>query len=140
MRLAKGDPSGELRPSLRIYHKALKMHQRSGYHSHLYFDDKSEALAASIYSEARQLDWVVEVGRFHPRPIGPHPCRQFQIRVTLDKLEEITAWFEARRNGLSVLIHPEIEDDYLAHTDLATWLGRPWPLKLAGLKGHPDSL
>jgi aromatic ring-cleaving dioxygenase len=36
----------------------------------------------------------------------------------------------------SVLIHPNTSDAYKDHTELATWMGKPWPLHTDMLKGH----
>ena len=45
-------------------------------------------------------------------------------------VQEFVAWLEDARNGLDVFIHPLIEDDYVAHTAMARWLGTPHTLLL----------
>ncbi len=41
----------------------------------------------------------------------------------------------AERMCISVLIHPNTGDAYRDHTELATWMGTPYPLYAGMLKG-----
>ena len=107
------------------------------YHVHVYFDDATEAEADTVYQAAADRPEVSKLGRFHPKPIGPHPCRQFQMLVNEADLESLVSWVDENRRGLDVLIHPEIENDYVAHTTEARWLGHARTLKLDGLSGAP---
>ena len=116
----------------------LKPDTPESYHVHLYFDDSTEGIAARLYELAGAYSIVTELGRFHPKAVGPHPCRQFQMKTKSEDLEELVAWIDARRSGLDVLIHPEIANDYVAHTDLARWLGRRRHLNLECLSGSPE--
>ena len=100
------------------------------YHVHIYFEDDTESDARSIYEVAQTQTDIESVGRFHPSPIGPHPVRQFQLLVRTEHLDRIETWLRHVRGNLDVLIHPEIDDDLLAHTELARWLGRPHELRL----------
>ena len=36
----------------------------------------------------------------------------------------------------SVLIHPNTGDQYKDHTELMSWIGKPWPLNVEILKKH----
>ena len=100
------------------------------YHLHIYFEDQTESKALMIYEQVQTLPHVESVGRFHPKPIGPHPVRQFQLLVRTEHLDSVETWLRQARGDLDVLIHPEIDDDLLAHTKLARWLGRPHELRL----------
>ena len=100
------------------------------YHLHVYFDDARANHAWLIRTQASEHPKVASVGRFHTAPVGPHPVRQFQLLVSATNLGAVTQWLESVRGDLDVLIHPEIDDDLLAHTDLAQWLGEPHALKL----------
>ena len=100
------------------------------YHLHVYFSDAQADAAKKIRAQAAEHPEVASVGRFHEKPVGPHPVRQFQILVSSANLAVVTQWLETVRGELDVLIHPEIDDDLLAHTDLAQWLGAPHRLKL----------
>jgi aromatic ring-cleaving dioxygenase len=101
-----------------------------GYHVHVYFDDSTEAQALELRSKIERHPANDGLGRFHPAPIGPHPCRQFQVLVSDVHLESFISWLDGERDGLTVFFHPDIDDDMLAHTDLARWLGEPHVLRL----------
>ena len=100
------------------------------YHLHLYFDDETAEFARMIWTRAKEQGSIESVGRFHDKPVGPHPQRQFQLRVRATELSQVEDWLDLARGSLDVLIHPEVEDDLLAHTVLARWLGRPHALHL----------
>ena len=100
------------------------------YHVHVYFDDDTADLAWGLRESIETHPANQGLGRFHTAPVGPHPTRQFQIYVERDELEGFLSWLDERRQGLNVLIHPDIDDDLLAHTELARWLGDPQPLLL----------
>ena len=100
------------------------------YHIHIYFDDGSEEKAQALRDKAGGDERVLALGCMHTGPIGPHPQRQFQLLVGTDDLASLVRWVDEQRLGLSVLIHPEIDDDLAAHTTYARWLGQPVPLRL----------
>ena len=104
--------------------------QPQGYHFHVYFHNETEEVARALYAQAEASPIPWEVGRFHPGPIGPHPTRQFQIRIQPEYYEETIAWLESNRGELDVFYHPEVDDDYWAHTEGAKWLGRRYALRL----------
>ena len=105
--------------------------QSGSYHLHVYFSDDTEESAWQLREKAQHHPLVDQVGRFHPAPVGPHPVRQFQLRVKQRHLEQVVDWLETHRGDFDVLIHPEVEDDLLAHTVLASWLGKAHPLNLS---------
>ena len=100
------------------------------HHIHMYFSDETEAIAQNIYSSLRQHPDVLSLGRFHSKPVGPHPVRQFQVMVKPEKFEGFVAWLQEARRGLDVFIHPLMTDDHVAHTAMARWLGTPHTLLL----------
>lgn len=104
-----------------------------GYHAHVYFDQQSFNQAQSLCIEAGKL-FAVEVGRFHKKPVGPHPCWSCQLKFDKEKHTEIITWLALNRNQLNVLIHPLTGKDLLDHTDYAAWLGKPQLLNLEVLK------
>ena len=104
------------------------------YHFHIYFTDETETNALRIYHRAQDLANVDSVGRFHATPVGPHPVRQFQLLVQASFVKDVVKWLQDVRGELDVLIHPEIDDDLLAHTKLARWLGNPHELRLERFK------
>ena len=100
------------------------------YHVHIYFDDERAPHAQRLRSHLEGDDRVTSLGRMHTGPIGPHPCRQFQVLLSEGNLNPVLNWIDENRDGLSVLIHPDIDDDWAAHTTHARWLGRPVALSL----------
>ena len=108
------------------------MTEPKAYHIHVYFNDATVHIARRLYEhlEATGNDTL---GRFHDTPVGPHPSRQFNYTVKSDDLEKTCRWLDEVRDGLDVLIHPLIDNDYLAHTDMARWLGNAHPLNLEKL-------
>ena len=103
----------------------------SQYHVHIYFQDGEERRATQLRDEAGSAERIIGLGRMHSGPVGPHPMRQFQLLVPTHHLDGVLEWLNCVRGELSVLIHPDIEDDLMAHTTFARWLGRPIELDLA---------
>ncbi len=107
-----------------------ELDQADLYHLHVYFDEPHADAAWRIRTQASEHPKVISVGRFHAAPVGPHPVRQFQLLVSSTNLSIVSKWLDSVRGDLDVLIHPEIDNDLLAHTALAQWLGQPHVLKL----------
>ena len=107
----------------------------SSYHAHIYFDIHESDLAAkvrdSIIQDIPQLSYR---GQLIPMSIGPHPKPMFELHIPGDCINYAMASIDALREGLSVLIHPVHENEYLAHTEEAKWLGLMLPLKLEVLQ------
>lgn len=105
----------------------------TGYHAHVYYDAESkpaaEALRASI--EAR---FDVRLGRWHDRPVGPHPHWSYQIAFAPALFAELVPWLALNRGDLTVFVHPETGDDIPDHRDHAIWLGEKAELNLDALK------
>jgi|GEM_PF-253761 len=98
------------------------------YHAHVYFETPDERARA-----LRVRDWIaehflVQLGRVHDKPVGPHGVPMYQVAFGPDVFHQFTPWLMLNRLGLSVLIHPNTgraRDDHLIH---ALWLGTPLPL------------
>ena len=105
----------------------------TGYHAHIYYDEKSRDTAARL----RQKIWntfEVEMGRFRDRAVGPHPQMMYQVAFTADKFPEIVPWLMTHRNDLAILVHPESGDAYNDHAHWPLWLGKKLRLRLGFLK------
>ena len=81
-----------------------------------------------------ELPPAATVGRFHEKPVGPHPHWSFQMAFGADGFERVIGWLESKRDGLDVLVHGETGNDYADHTDHAMWLGNEAPLDLGGFR------
>jgi len=100
------------------------------YHVHIYFDEERSPLAHRLRGVLEDDPRVEALGRMHTGPVGPHPTRQFQVLLASQNLDDVLGWLERNRESLSVLIHPDIDDDLAAHTTHARWLGSPVSLDL----------
>jgi len=104
------------------------------WHAHVYFDASSceaaRALRATIESELADR---VELGRFHERPVGPHPMWSYQLAFAPERFAGVVSWLALNHDGLDVFIHPNTGDDLRDHRDCALWLGRSHLLNLAAL-------
>ncbi|QQS10974.1 MAG: DOPA 4,5-dioxygenase family protein [Rhodospirillales bacterium] len=104
------------------------------WHAHVYFDAGTRDTAWALREEitARFADEMV-MGRFHERPVGPHPRWSYQVAFKPDKFERIVPWLNLNRRGLTVLVHPNTGEDLEDHRDRAAWLGESVALDLAAL-------
>ena len=99
------------------------------FHAHVYFDPATSSAAATLRDKVA-ASFAVTIGRFHDRPIGPHPKGTFEICFALDQLGPLVAWLMLHRDGLSVLVHPLSGDPLADHTTYPMWLGEQVQLDL----------
>jgi DOPA 4,5-dioxygenase len=104
------------------------------WHAHVYFDassrDAARALRATIETE---LAGRVDLGRFHERPVGPHPMWSYQLAFLPDNFSDVVSWLTLNHDTLDVFIHPNTGDELRDHRDRALWLGSSHALNLAAL-------
>ncbi len=104
------------------------------WHAHVYFGadtrDAAWALREVITSE---LAPRVQVGRFHEKPVGPHPAWTFQVAFDAPDFAHVAGWLALNHGALDVLIHPNTGDALSDHRDAAFWLGRSYSLILEAL-------
>jgi DOPA 4,5-dioxygenase len=102
----------------------------SGYHAHVYYDAETKPIAERLRRKLEQRFDRPVYGRWHDRPVGPHPLWSYQVAFTADQFDEIVAFIDANREGLTVLLHERTGDDLRDHTDGASFLGNAVPLRL----------
>lgn len=94
------------------------------YHLHVYFSIDQLELAETVRANLmRVLPELTYVGELIPYPVGPHPLPMFELHLPAGEVELALPVMEAVRQGLSVLIHPVLDDHLRAHTVEARWLG-----------------
>lgn len=105
------------------------------WHAHVYFDADSRDAAAELRGriEAR-FAGAMEMGRFHERPVGPHPRWSYQVAFAPARFAEIIPWLALNRGRLTVFVHPNTGDALPDHRDRAIWLGPAEELKLSVLE------
>jgi aromatic ring-cleaving dioxygenase len=106
----------------------------ASWHAHIYFDadtrDSAWALRETI---AAELGDAVEIGRFHERPVGPHPMWSYQLAVTNERFASVFSWLVVNHGKLDVFVHPNTGDALRDHRDAAVWIGHSYSLNLTAL-------
>ena len=104
------------------------------WHAHVYFDAGTRDRAWALRERIMTLSGdQVQVGRFHERPVGPHPCWSYQLAFAPAAFAAVVGWLTLNRAGLDVFIHPNTGDALGDHRDCALWIGRSWSLNLDAL-------
>ena len=105
------------------------------WHAHVYFDAASRDAAAALRETiATALVDRIAMGRFHEKPVGPHPAWSYQLAFTPADFSEVVGWLALNHGALDVLVHPNTGDELRDHRDSALWLGRSHVLDLTGLQ------
>lgn len=108
-----------------MYQLIIMTHARpiSGYHAHVYYDAATKPVAERLRAELENRFATPVYGRWHDKPVGPHPRWSYQVAFTAELYDEIVAFIDANREGLTVLLHEQTGQDLLDHTEGASFLG-----------------
>ena len=118
----------------------------ASWHSHVYFDDDSHAAAAALITAMKAhfgaddtIGDAITYGRWHHRPVGPHPDFSIQIEYPHQAFAAVMTFLALHRGGLTIFTHPVTGDDTDSelrdHRDHAIWMGAARPLKLSRFGG-----
>ena len=108
----------------------------TSWHAHVYFDASSRAIAWALRETiAVELVGRIEMGRFHEKPVGPHPMWSYQLAFPAGNFAHVVGWLALNHGSLDVLVHPNTDDELRDHRDSALWLGQSHTLNLAALAG-----
>ena len=108
----------------------------ASWHAHVYFDQASRDAAWTLRETIEaQFQGRFQMGRFHERPVGPHPMWSYQLAFGPELLAELFGWLALNHGTLDVFIHPNTGDALRDHRDCAAWIGRSYQLNLAALGG-----
>ena len=105
-----------------------------GYHAHVYYEAESKPRAERLRAALDERFDKIALGRWHDKPIGPHPTGSYQVAFGPDLLASLLPWLMVNRDGLVVLVHPLTGDDLADHRDFAMWLGASAELDLSALE------
>ena len=109
--------------------------QITSWHAHVYFDagtrNDAWALREVVTS---QFAGHAQIGRFHERPVGPHPRWSFQIEFEPHEFSNVMSWLALNHRGLDVFTHPNTDDELRDHRDCAIWIGHSHELLLSALR------
>ena len=108
------------------------------YHAHVYYDETNRDFARQLCTDVGDR-FGLQIGRFHDKPIGPHPMWSCQIMFDSRDFDVLIPWMDENRNGLSVLVHGLTGNDLKDHTDYAYWLGSEHALNLSIFKESEKS-
>ena len=107
----------------------------TGWHAHVYYDatsrDAAWALRETINTE---LAGQLQMGRFHERPVGPHPMWSYQLAFESAQFATVMGWLALNHGALDVFVHPNTGDALRDHRDCALWLGQSHALVLSALQ------
>ena len=108
----------------------------ANWHAHVYFDatTRDAAWTLRVAIEARFAD-MLQMGRFHERPVGPHPLWSYQMTFDRANFAAIFEWLTLNHGALDVFLHPNTDDSLRDHRDSAAWIGHSHVLNLAALGG-----
>ena len=105
------------------------MTSSSEYHAHIYFSSETNDKAKELMNKITD-NFSVDVGTFHEKLVGPHPCWSFQVKFETKMFGIFVPWLMENRNRLSVFIHTCTGDNLLDHTENVCWLGEMRELNL----------
>ncbi len=99
------------------------------WHAHIYYQPtQSRGVAESLRQRIAER-FVVQLGRWHDVPVGPHTAAMYQVAFATEQFARFVPWLMLNRDGLDVLVHPNTlapRNDHLLH---ALWLGDKRALK-----------
>ena len=106
------------------------------WHAHVYFDAATRDAAWALREViAAKLGDRVSLGRFHERPVGPHPAWSYQLAFGPTHFAEVVAWLALNHGALDVFVHPNTGDELRDHRDGAIWIGKSYALDLRAVGG-----
>ncbi|CAG4889048.1 DOPA 4,5-dioxygenase family protein [Paraburkholderia saeva] len=104
------------------------------WHAHVYFNaDSRDAALAFRQAVEQDLGAIIQLGRFHERPVGPHPQWSYQIAFEPAHFAAIVSWLVLNHGMLDIFVHPDTGDALGDHRDAAMWIGKSYPLNLDAL-------
>ena len=93
------------------------------WHAHVYFDSSDARARAAELRDRVAERFSVRLGRWHDQPIGPHSRSFFQIAFRKPLFPTLVPWLALNRSDLSILVHPNTDNQRLDHMVRALWLG-----------------
>ena len=106
------------------------------WHAHVYFDGASRDAAWALRERIEtELAGHIQMGRFHEKPVGPHPMWSYQLAFGAAQFADVAAWLTLNHGALDVFMHPNTGDALRDHRDCALWLGRSHVLDLRAVGG-----
>ena len=71
------------------------------WHAHVYFDASSREEAWALREIINvELSSRMEMGRFHEKPVGPHPMWSYQLAFPVASFPDVVSWLALNRGTL----------------------------------------
>jgi aromatic ring-cleaving dioxygenase len=103
----------------------------ASFHAHVFFELGEVHAAEQLRSELlRALHERAVIGPFFDGPAGPLPRPSFQVEYPAAQARDVEALIVSLCGGRPVLFHPVLEDEGVAHSELARWSGPPLALRM----------
>lgn len=111
---------------------ALPSHKNiKAFHAHLYYSDEAGIEIAKQVAEQADKLFEICIGRFHQKPVGPHPVWSCQLSFSAETFGKIIPWLMMNRQSLDVFVHPITGNEYVDHTQGVSWLGNSYELDIS---------
>ena len=101
-----------------LFSEVQKLINPTSWHSHVYFDTKSHPQADALVTLMQEHfgpDATITYGRWHHKPVGPHPDFSIQLEFPHELFTEVMTFLSLNRNGLLIFSHPNTGDNLLDH-------------------------
>lgn len=105
----------------------------ASYHAHIYFEGAAQAERARWLRERIAERFPVRMGTWWERPVGPHDRSMYQVAFETTLFAELVPWLMLNHGDLSILIHPNTNNQRRDHLADSLWLGTALPLDEAAL-------
>lgn len=92
------------------------------FHAHIYFD-ADELEQARALARAAQEEFDLSVGRFHLKPVGPHPRGSCQLTIAPQHFGSFATWAATHRGEFTIFAHASTGDDKADHSKHVIWFG-----------------
>jgi DOPA 4,5-dioxygenase len=89
----------------------------------VYYDGGSREAAARLREGIAQAFPDAVLGRWHDKPVGPHPQAMYQVAFAPALFPTLVPFLALNREGLAVLVHPETGRQKADHLHHAMWMG-----------------
>jgi DOPA 4,5-dioxygenase len=110
--------------------EAVAVDSIESYHAHVYFDEATREPAQAL-RDAISAGFEITMGRWHERPVGPHPMWSYQVAFQPALFDTLVPWLMLNRGELNILLHPNTGEGLADHRERPFWLGDAQELDLS---------